>query len=153
MFERHHRLLTVSLFCPALLLFGAAVLEGTSERGGGERTEILPLGADEYLVHRQFLERGSAISSGCYATGQGRLNWQPYGEPVGFKLFSIRPESIYAELGLQNGDLIQSINDFELSTPDRALEAYSRLRSARIFAVRLIRDGQPRLFRYYLEED
>jgi general secretion pathway protein C len=34
------------------------------------------------------------------------------GKPDGFKLYAIRPSSVYSKLGLTNGDTIQSINGF-----------------------------------------
>jgi general secretion pathway protein C len=36
------------------------------------------------------------------------------GVAVGFKLFSIRPDSIYGKAGLQNGDIVTSINGYDL---------------------------------------
>jgi len=73
------------------------------------------------------------------------------GKPSGFKLFAVRPGSLYAELGIRNGDVIQSINGLELSTPETALGAYARLRTASEFVVQLERRGQPRRHTYRLE--
>ncbi len=52
------------------------------------------------------------------------------GKPDGFKLYAIRPSSVYAKLGLQNGDTLQSINGFDLTSADKALEVYTKLREA-----------------------
>src|SRR5204863_424793 len=40
----------------------------------------------------------------------------------GFKLFSIVPDSLYAKIGVQNGDVIRRINGYEMNSPDKALE-------------------------------
>ena len=55
----------------------------------------------------------------------------------------MRPGGLFALLGLQNGDTLRSINGFDLSTPDRALDAYTSLRRADHLDVALERRGQP----------
>jgi general secretion pathway protein C len=69
------------------------------------------------------------------------------GRPSGFKLYAIRPGSLIARMLLRNGDTIQRINGYELSSPDTALEVYTRLRTSSEYVVDLERRGQPmRLF-------
>lgn len=62
---------------------------------------------------------------------------------VGIRLFGVRPESLLGTLGLENGDRLQSINGFEMSDPQKALEAYARLRSADKLTVSVNRRGKP----------
>ncbi|HLM72430.1 MAG TPA: type II secretion system protein GspC [Polyangiaceae bacterium] len=62
---------------------------------------------------------------------------------VGIRLFGIRPESLLGTLGIENGDRLQSINGFEMSDPQKALEAYARLRSAERLTVTVNRRGKP----------
>ena len=64
------------------------------------------------------------------------------GKPNGFKLFAIRPGSIFAKIGMQNADLIKAINGLDMSTPDKALEAYSKLKTASHLTVMLERRGE-----------
>ncbi|HEV7558904.1 MAG TPA: type II secretion system protein GspC [Kofleriaceae bacterium] len=70
------------------------------------------------------------------------------GKPDGFKLYAIRPNSVYAKLGLQNGDTLQSINGFELTTADKALEVYTKLREATSLQVDVTRRGSPSTLNY-----
>jgi hypothetical protein len=65
------------------------------------------------------------------------------GEAVGFKLFSIRPGSLYSKIGIQNGDVISRINGYELNSPDKALEVYQKLKDAKDISVDLKRRGKP----------
>ncbi|MFY2559023.1 hypothetical protein ACN469_15440 [Corallococcus terminator] len=65
------------------------------------------------------------------------------GKSQGFKLFSIREGSLYDKLGFQNGDVIQRVNGISLDTPEKALETYSLLKTARRLEVDLHRDGAP----------
>jgi len=65
------------------------------------------------------------------------------GQPDGFKLYAIRPSSGYARLGFQNGDTIHSINGVELTSADKALEVYTKLRDATNLSFDITRRGQP----------
>ena len=69
----------------------------------------------------------------------------------GFKLFSIRPGSIYSAIGVQNGDVITRINGYDINSPDKALEVYQRLKDARNIEIDLERRGQIVKKRYAIE--
>lgn len=63
------------------------------------------------------------------------------GQAQGFKLFSIRPDSIYSKIGVQNGDIIKRINGFDMNSPEKALEVYSKLKEANHIVIELERNG------------
>ncbi len=65
------------------------------------------------------------------------------GKPRGFALYAIAPDSLFAALGLRNGDRVQRLNGFPLSHPDHALEAYAALRKAVTIVIDLERAGAP----------
>ncbi len=73
------------------------------------------------------------------------------GEANGFKLFAIRPGSLYSKIGIQNGDIIHKINGFSMSSPDKALEVYQKLKNARSIEVELTRRGQNKSLQYNIE--
>jgi general secretion pathway protein C len=62
---------------------------------------------------------------------------------VGVRMFGIRPDSLLGTLGLENGDRLSSINGFEIADPQKALEAYARLRTADHLTVSVVRNGKP----------
>jgi general secretion pathway protein C len=64
------------------------------------------------------------------------------GRPNGFKLYAIRPSSIFGRIGLQNGDTIKSINGLEMNTPDQALGVYTKVRNASHLTVTVDRRGE-----------
>lgn len=68
---------------------------------------------------------------------------QQDGKVVGVRLFGVRPDTLLGHLGLQNGDRLEAINGFNMSSPDKALEAYARLRTSSNLAVKVTRRGQP----------
>lgn len=63
------------------------------------------------------------------------------GVAQGFKLFSIRPDSIYSRIGIQNGDVIKRINGYDLNSPEKALEIYSKLKEASRIDIEVERNG------------
>jgi len=52
------------------------------------------------------------------------------GKAGGFRFYAIRPSSVFAHLGFQNGDTLLTANGFDLTTADEALEIYTKLRDA-----------------------
>jgi hypothetical protein len=65
------------------------------------------------------------------------------GKPDGFKLYAIRPSSVFAKLGFTNGDTLQKINNNSLESADKALEVYTKIRDAKKLEVQIVRRGKP----------
>lgn len=70
------------------------------------------------------------------------------GRAIGFKLFCIRPNSLYAKVGLKNGDVVVRINGFSITNPNEALAAYDKLRDAKTLRIELWRQGRPKRLTY-----
>ncbi|MGC3997878.1 MAG: type II secretion system protein GspC [Anaeromyxobacter sp.] len=60
----------------------------------------------------------------------------------GFKLIAVQPGSLYSAIGIENGDVIQRVNGYELNSPEKALELYTKLREAGRVTLELERGGQ-----------
>jgi len=67
---------------------------------------------------------------------------QENGKVVGLRMFGLRPDTLLGTLGLENGDRLQTINGFDMGSPEKALEAYARLRTADKLTVQVTRRGQ-----------
>lgn len=64
------------------------------------------------------------------------------GKPNGFKLYAIRPGSVYSLIGMQNGDTIHAINGRAITTPDKALAVYTKVRTASHLTIAFTRRGK-----------
>jgi general secretion pathway protein C len=64
------------------------------------------------------------------------------GKPNGFKLYAIRPGSLYSLIGMQNGDTIHAINGHAITTPDKALAVYTQVRTASHLTIAFSRRGR-----------
>jgi general secretion pathway protein C len=67
---------------------------------------------------------------------------QENGRVVGIRLSGIRPDALLGVLGMQDGDQLRTINGFEMASPEKALEAYARLRTADKLTIQLNRGGK-----------
>lgn len=76
---------------------------------------------------------------------------QQNGQVVGIRLFGIRPDTLLGTLGLQNGDRLETINGFSMGSPEKALEAYARLRTATSLKIQVNRRGQPVTIEYKIK--
>jgi general secretion pathway protein C len=76
---------------------------------------------------------------------------QKDGKVVGVRLFGIRPDTLLGTLGLQNGDRLETINGFNMASPEKALEAYARLRTASALNVKVNRRGTPVSVDYHIK--
>jgi general secretion pathway protein C len=65
------------------------------------------------------------------------------GKPTGFRVFAIKPGSLLSRVGFHNGDLIQAVNGHDISTPEKALETYAKLRTTGQVHAAILRDGKP----------
>lgn len=72
------------------------------------------------------------------------------GRVVGVKLYGIRRNSLLGEIGMQNGDMMSTVNGFDMSSPDTALEAYAKLRSANDLTVAVQRRGRSVNLQYHI---
>lgn len=70
------------------------------------------------------------------------------GKSVGIKLYAIRPSSIYAKLGIANGDTITAVNGHALTSADALLELHTKLRGSKKLEVELTRRDKPLTLHY-----
>jgi general secretion pathway protein C len=100
---------------------------------------IVRRGETSFLLDRRIVDamlEDQAELMGPARVAPTQVNGQPFP-----RLSGVEPHSLLAMLGFRNGDCIEWINGFDLSTPEQALEAYARLRTADILDVRVLRNG------------
>jgi general secretion pathway protein C len=73
------------------------------------------------------------------------------GRVAGVKLYGIRRTSLLGRLGIRNGDMLRTINGFDMTSPDSALEAYSSLRTADKLTLAVKRQNNEMTIEYNIE--
>ncbi len=100
-----------------------------------------------YSVSRALLDK--VLSAQAELMRAARvIPYEENGRVVGVKVYGIRRAALLGKLGIQNGDVLRTINGFDLSSPDTALEAYTKLREMDHFSIAMVRRGQPRTMEY-----
>jgi len=103
-----------------------------------------------YTVQRSFVDK--LLSNQAEIMRSARIvPHEENGQVVGVKLYGIRRNSLLGKLGMQNGDLLRTINGYDMASPDSALEAYAKLRSAANLSVAVTRRGQPLALEYNIQ--
>ena len=108
-----------------------------SDNGEGE---IKELGPNRFLIDRARVESVMANLSEVMTQARVVPHFEN-GKTVGWKIFAIKPNSIYKELKLSNGDIIQRINETEIDSPAKALEMYQQLAAESNITMDIIRRG------------
>lgn len=101
---------------------------------------IKKIGATEFDVDRGVVDK--ILENQAELMRQARIvPEQENGKVVGIRLFGVRPDTLLGTLGMENGDRLEKINGFDMTSPEKALEAYARLRTADHLSVSVNRHG------------
>jgi general secretion pathway protein C len=71
---------------------------------------------------------------------------EPYvenGKIKGFRLFQFEPGSIFEKLGMQDGDIVESINGVPLNDVARTIQFLNGLKAERDVELSVVRNGKP----------
>lgn len=105
------------------------------------RKGIQAISATEFNVDRSVVDR--ILEDQAELMRQARIiPVQENGRVVGVRMVGVRPDSLLGVLGMQNNDRLQTINGFEVANPEKALEAYARLRTADKLTISVNRAGK-----------
>ncbi|HEX7838641.1 MAG TPA: hypothetical protein VF469_14295 [Kofleriaceae bacterium] len=140
--ERHDRPITIELAIEDELVPPPQAPSSDDEVPAEVAGAIKQLDATHYEVNRAVVE---AVTT---TKGARVVPSLTNGQADGFKLYAIRPSSIFARLGLHNGDTIKKVNHRALAAADQALEIYARERAAKLFVVEIVRRGLPLTLSY-----
>lgn len=70
------------------------------------------------------------------------------GQPDGFRIFAIAKDSLYAKIGLQNGDILHRINGVDVKSPQNFMKVIEQLKDESRINVDLVRNNQKETFSY-----
>ncbi|NJD62624.1 MAG: PDZ domain-containing protein [Deltaproteobacteria bacterium] len=67
---------------------------------------------------------------------------------AGYRVAAIRPGSAFEQLGFRGGDVIQQVNNVDLSTPDKNYTIFQNLKDEKKVTVNILRQGQKNSISY-----
>ncbi|MFH1018160.1 MAG: type II secretion system protein GspC [Pseudomonadota bacterium] len=117
------------------IYMSAPSLGGAEPSGAGVRLE-----GDKAIVARSKVD--ATLGDLNQVIQQARMVPNFKGGAVdGFKIFAIRPGSIFSELGLQNGDVVERINGTEINSVEKAIPMLQLARNENTITIDLTRNG------------
>jgi len=115
------------------------------------RSRIQHLSGDRYQVQRDDVQQ--AMRNPAELFSQARiLPKYENGQMVGVQLNAIQPGSLFEDIGIQNGDVITSVNGIEISSPQDSAALLKELTQSSEFQVDVLgTDGQTRTLNYMVQ--
>lgn len=102
---------------------------------------VRKIGPYEYQIDRDMLMQNLQNLSALGMQARIIPNYRN-GHYEGFRLVGVRPNSLYAALGIRSGDVIKRVNGMELNSPNKALELFNQLQNSSSIAMDLTRYGK-----------
>lgn len=130
----------------------APVVAPPPDAGGGDAAlgitaaemeqNIQQISETSYSINRTLVDRLLANQAALMSAARV-IPHEEDGHVVGVKIYGIRRSSLLGHLGIQNGDMLRTLNGYDLTDPTAVLDAYSRLRTADSLSVSIMRRGAP----------
>jgi len=111
------------------------------DKAAGAASGVKKTGANAYLVDRREVEQAVANLNEVITQARA-VPVLSEGKSAGFKLFSIRRGSIFEKIGLVDGDIVQRVNDTELTDPSKAVGLLEEIQSMGQIRVNFMRSGK-----------
>lgn len=138
---------------PAPVVVAEAPAAGP-ETGGVEAADldanIHQVSDTSYTVNRGLVDRLLANQAALMSAARV-IPHEEDGRTVGMKIYGIRRSSLLGRLGVQNGDMLRTINGFDLTDPNAILQAYTQLRAADHLTLQIVRRGNPVSMDYQIQ--
>ena len=123
--------------------------ETDSLKGGTASGPVQSLGKGEYIIDQKAIQY--ALDNPAQIMMDAKLiPNMTKDKQEGFVLREVRKSGIYDNLGMQNGDVLLRINDFSISDPENALQAFMALRGMDKIQLDIIRDKNRMVMNYQI---
>ncbi len=120
------------------------------ESGGGPlSSQLRRVGEDTFEVKRDFIVSNLSDMTQLLISARA-IPYIKDGKIQGFRLVNISPSSFYRVIGIQDGDVVKSINKVPVSSPEAILKIFSDIQNETYFEIVLERNGVEKTFKYYV---
>jgi type II secretion system protein C len=115
-------------------------IDAPTREGSAIASGIHRVGEGRYEISREALKE--VLSNSQYLASAQIAPLQNDGQPDGFMIHHIRPDSIFHRIGLENGDRIQAINAHAIKSTEDVLQMYVALNQASHLTVSITRQNK-----------
>lgn len=109
------------------------------DEGGG----VKKVGANSYQIEQGEFDKALSNVARLMTEARAVPEMDGSGNTVGFKIVYIKSDSLFEKIGIERMDVLTRINGYELNTPEKALQLFSKLKTASQFTIDINRDGKP----------
>jgi general secretion pathway protein C len=132
---------------PGTAVASAVGVPGSEQAAAAVNPHIKQVSDNEYRIDRSEVDAALDNMNQLFTQMRAVPHFEG-GKSVGFRLFAIRQNSLFDQIGLRNGDIIQSINGAEINDPSKALALFQDLRNAGQLTVEIKRNNTPKTLSY-----
>ncbi len=129
--------ITERLKLPVEELDGAGKGTGSNRIGGIQRT-----GDRHRMIEKGYLRQKLQDLPSLLRQAKA-IPHKEDGHRVGFRVVNIQEDSVYEQLGIKEGDIVQEVNGRPIRKPSQVMRAYNAFKDASRIRLRLRRDDQP----------
>ncbi len=137
----------IKILAPTEVLGEAAKTPAAAPQNGALASQV---SAGSYVVDQRALN-AALDNIGQAMTDARLLPYSEDGKVQGFKVSEVKPGGIFAMVGINNGDTLLRINDFDLDSPEKAMQTMVSLKGQSRIKLDLIRNGSPQTFTYEIK--
>jgi general secretion pathway protein C len=128
---------------PGRLLRRHLLRDRSSEQNG-----VRQIDRNRYVLDRSTINSNLGNMAALFTEIRAIPNLGPDGNPHGFKLSEIQPDSIFQQIGLRDGDILTGVGGQNVGDPAKAIQLLSGLRNQSSISLTVVRGGQPVQFQY-----
>jgi len=134
--------LTSAVLTPAPAPYRASRRHRAGKRLAGFSRYIRQIGPNDFEVDRKAVESNLQNLRPLLSQIRASPNLEN-GKTDGYQLSEVQPGSLFAEMGLRDGDIVSAVNGQELNDPTQVISMLSSLREQNSVSVTVQRFGQP----------
>jgi general secretion pathway protein C len=104
-------------------------------------TDFEEIGPNRFLVPQSYLDE--ALQNFNVILTQARMvpNLTPDNRTDGFRVFAIKPDSIFEKMGMKDQDIIKRVNGQDMDSFEKATGLFGALRNEKTISIDIMRNG------------
>ncbi|MBI5048573.1 MAG: hypothetical protein HZB54_06475 [Deltaproteobacteria bacterium] len=103
----------------------------------------------EWLIDQRALSKTLEDMSKILTDGR-LLPYKEGDKIVGFRVSEIKPEGVFNLIGLKNGDILLSVNNYKIDSPEKGVQLLTGLKGESSISLDIIRGGQKMNMKYQI---
>lgn len=109
--------------------------------GSGDGVAFEELGPGRFAVPQSFIDETMANFSQVLTQARMVPNLTPENRTDGFRVFQIKPGSLFEKMGMKDQDVIKRVNGQDLDSFEKATGLFGALRNEKTISIDIVRNG------------